>query len=78
METHKENEGRKLESEYILKQLLWDKKHNIQVTNNNKINTFEQFKQALDEYDDAQENIEINVAGEPLQTVDSKGFTFYE
>ena len=78
------NEGRKLESEYMLKQMLWDTNHN------------KQFKESVEEYEKRQIKLEqqrlqkqkelaaqynlnhpvkISVAGEPLVSLDNKGNT---
>jgi hypothetical protein len=86
LEAHKLVEGRKLENEYILKQMVWDANHN------NKM-----YKESVEEYERKQryleqqrlkkqqenlmpslridQNIPISVAGEPLISVDKKGHT---
>jgi hypothetical protein len=65
------NEAKKLENEYLLKQMLWDKQIQLKPT-------FQQFKKSLDDYDHAQKTaqISVNVAGEPLKLTDSNGFTY--
>jgi WD40 repeat protein len=86
LEAHKLVEGRKLENEYILKQMVWDANHN------NKM-----YKESVEEYERKQRYLEqqrlkkqqenlmpslridqkipISVAGEPLVSVDKKGHT---
>lgn len=81
LESHKLNEGRKLENEYMLKQLLWD----------NRL----QYKESVEEYERKQKNLaqlrlqsqqksnlnvepikepmRILVAGEPVVTQDKRG-----
>ena len=80
LESHKLNENRKLESEYMLKQMFWD---------NNKM-----YKESVEEYEKKQKNLElmrlkeqqqfnsqfqtnqpmkISVAGEPAVQVDRRG-----
>jgi len=82
LESHKLNEGRKLENEYLLKQMLWD----------NKLH----YKQSVEEYERKQKHLEqlrfqkqqhqqqiinsefkdpmkILVAGEPVITQDKRG-----
>jgi hypothetical protein len=68
------NEGRKLENEYLLKQMLWDKQ-NIQTQFKP---TFQQYKKSIEDYDDVQNNVQVNVnvAGEPVKYTDSYGVTF--
>jgi hypothetical protein len=50
LESHKLTEGRKLESEYMFKQLLWEKAQNQM---NNKM-----YKQSVDEYEKRQRHLE--------------------
>ncbi len=88
MESHKLIEGRKLENEYILKQMMWDANHNKNA-----------YKESVEEYEKKQRNLEqqrlknqqdqimpllkhaqnmpISVAGEPLVSVDKKGNTLF-
>ncbi len=78
LESHKLTEGRKLENEFILKQMLWD-------TNRNRM-----YKQSVEEYERKQTELEemrlrkqqellnsqkmpISVAGEPLVSTDKHG-----
>ena len=75
IESHKLNEGKKLENEYLLKQMLWDK-HNNQMQFKP---TFQQFKQTIEDYNVAQTTaqVNINVAGEPIKYTDAQtGVTF--
>lgn len=85
LEGHKLIEGRKLENEYILKQMIWDANHNKN-----------HYKESVEEYEKRQkcleqmrlkkqqeqgkgvengQNIVISVAGEPLVSTDKKGNT---
>ena len=88
MESHKLTEGRKLENEYLLKQMLWDANHNKNA-----------YKESVEEYEKKQrileqqrllkqqeqlmpalrtsQNMPISVAGEPLVSVDKKGNTLF-
>ena len=79
LESHKLNEGRKLENEYMIKQLLWD----------NRL----QYKESVEEYEKKQKHLELMrlqkqsqncselirepvqvlVAGEPIQRQDIRG-----
>ncbi len=83
LESHKMNENRKLENEYMLKQMFWD---------NNKM-----YKESVEEYERKQKHLEqlrakqhqqfsaqyqtdpmkICVAGEPAFQVDSRGNTLF-
>ena len=84
LESHKVNENRKLENEYMMKQMFWD---------NNKM-----YKETVEEYERKQKNLQqqrlkqqqqfnsqfqtdqplkINVAGEPAVKVDRRGNTFF-
>ena len=84
MESHKLNENKKLENEYILKQMFWD---------NNKM-----YKESVEEYEKKQKNLElmrlqqqqqfnaqfepskpmkISVGGEPAVQFDKRGNTMY-
>lgn len=87
MESHKLTEGRKLENEFLLKQMLWENQQN------NKL-----YKQSVEEYEKRQrkleemrlknqrsdyiapqlltdKNMSIKVAGEPLFRTDNRGNT---
>ena len=74
IESHKLSEGKKLENEYLLKQMLWDKQYNQTQFKP----TFQQFKKSLDDFDDAQQaaQFSVNVAGEPIKCTDSNGFMY--
>ena len=86
LEAHKLTEGRKLENEYVLKQMVWD------AARTNKM-----YRESVEEYESRQRHLEqqrlkrqqesampslrmeqsmpISVAGEPLVSVDKRGHT---
>lgn len=71
LEGHKLTEGRKLENEYILRQMACNGFPQPKVGN------FEKFKENMQNFDRSQTNTEINVAGRPLHYTNAKGIEFF-
>jgi hypothetical protein len=70
LESHKRNEGKKLENEFMLKQLYVDKELNRQ----NQRLIYDDHKQKMSQHTDYNsKNIEVNVAGLPVQYFDTNG-----
>lgn len=78
LESHKLNEGRKLENEYLIKQMLWDNK----VQYKESVEEYERKQKSLEQmrlqkqqqtYEQVREPMRILVAGEPVVQQDTRG-----